>query len=344
MTDKVFSPGEVLTAADVNNYLLNKTGSGNAIINGAFDIWQRGTTLSSAGFLADRFSSLATTSTVVQSRQTFSPAELNIDTFGDAQFYLRQVVTSGNTAGSRYVIRTRIEDVTTFAGQNVTLSFYAKAGSGTPKIGVEFTQSFGSGGSTGLNFGATAITIGTTWTRYTVSVSIPSISGKTVGSSSYLALLLWLDAGSDFASNASAIGNQSNTFDIWGVQIEAGPVATPFRRNANSLQGELAACQRYYQKVGIATAHGIGFGFATSTTNARVTLPLACSMRATPTIENDNATIRHEGTNFSISAFASLAMNQGASVTINATTGSLLTVNQLAVLSSDANFALSSEL
>jgi hypothetical protein len=60
------------------------------------------------------------------------------------------------------------------------------------------------------------------------------MSGKTIGANSFLDITLF--------------GAINNALDIWGVQLEAGPVATPFRRNANSIQGELAACQRYYEK------------------------------------------------------------------------------------------------
>jgi hypothetical protein len=345
--------GQILAKTSADNYdtaWINPP-SGNAIINGAFDIWQRGTSLSSAGFLADRFNTIATTSTVVQSRQTFTPAELNITGFGDAQFYSRQVVTSGNTAGSRYLVLQFIEDVRTFAGQNVTLSFYAKSGSGTPKVGVEFIQQFGSGGSAPVtDIGKSAITIGTSWTRYTASVSIPSIFGKTVGSGSNLGVILWLDAGSDFASRASSIGNQSNTFDIWGIQLEAGSTATPFRRNANSIQGELAACQRYYYRSSNSTLFGFhGLGFANSTTNGRIQIRMPVTMRVAPTaVDFSTLNITDSVSNFSVSAVALVSAGLTSDIAPVDCTTSGLTQFRAYALSNNNNTAgfigLSSEL
>ena len=222
----------------------------NKIINGDFGIWQRGTSLSGAGYLADRFQGVVTTTTITQSQQTFTPGTAPVAGY-EGNFFYRAVTTSGATAGSRALVQQPIEDVRTFAGQTVTVSFWAKAASGTPKIGVELAQVFGSGGSSAVTaIGATAVTISTSWARYTVTASVPSISGKTIGTGSSLNLVLWIDAGSDFATRASSIGNQSGTFDIWGLQVEAGSTATPFTTATGTIQGELAACQRYYWRSG----------------------------------------------------------------------------------------------
>jgi hypothetical protein len=76
---------------------------------------------------------------------------------------------------------------------------------------------------------------------------VPSISGKTFGTADNHALvaIIWFDAGSDYNSQTDSLGQQSGTFDIAQVQVEPGPVATPFERRP--IGAELALCQRYFQ-------------------------------------------------------------------------------------------------
>jgi hypothetical protein len=267
--------------------------SPNAIINGAFEINQRGLTSSTAGgYGFDRWTTLGIGGTVTQSAQSFTPGSAPQSGYEAANF--ARVVTSGQSAaGDLAMFRQLIEDVRTFANQTVTLSFWAKAGSGTPSLSVELPQNFGSGGSAVVNTFAGKITLSTSWQRYSLSVSVPTISGKTLGPSSFLALNLFLSAGSSFDSRTGSLGIQSNTFDIWGVQLEAGPVATPFRRNANSLQGELAACQRYYQRFNSVTAFGpvTGTGQAESTTRVRIGQAIPTTMRTLTSVSWGNIRI-----------------------------------------------------
>ena len=264
----------------------------NKIINGDFYVNQRGfTSTTSGGYSFDRWTSYQSSGTVTWSSQTFTAGAAPVAGY-EGKNYSR-VVTTGQTGTSAAAIFVQnIEDVRTLAGQTATISFWAKAASGTPKIGIEIKQGFGTGGSPSADvFTPTgSVTLSTSWVRYTSTIAIPSISGKTIGTNndSILALDLWVSAGTDFNTRASSIGIQSNTFDIWGVQLEAGSVATPFTTATGTVQGELAACQRYFYTPLNTTTDGIGgspflgMGWASSTTTAYILCSFPVTMRAIP--------------------------------------------------------------
>lgn len=201
--------------------------------------------------------------------------------------WLLQYVIASQASASHYTqCAQRIEGVDTLAGQIVTLSFQACATSGTPKIGIEVTQNFGTSGapSSTLNTVVSAVTISTTLTKYFVTFTMPSVFGKSIGTdnNSYLQLTLWLSSGSTFATRASNIGFQNNTFQIGDIQLEAGPEVTPFERIPQ--QQQLAWCQRYFWRMapGAVNAH-VGVGIATTTSGGIVHVPYPVTMRAIPT-------------------------------------------------------------
>jgi hypothetical protein len=226
----------------------------NKIINGDFAINQRAftstTTSNTYGF--DRFVFTYSDGTSTHSAETFTPGTAPVAGYEAANFC--RTVTTGQTLATAFTtISQRIENVRTFAGQTVTVSFWAKAATGTPKIGVELAQNFGTGGSPSaqVNTLAGTPTITTSWARYSVTVAVPSISGKTIGTTTpgQVNATFWISAGTDFNARTGSVGIQSNTFDIWGVQAEYGAKATPFQTATGTIQGELAACQRYFYRI-----------------------------------------------------------------------------------------------
>lgn len=257
-----YANGDVLTATNLNdlagtvNFAVSttpKTGTQmagkNAIINGDFRINQRAltstTTSGSYGF--DRWTFIGTDGTTTYSAQTFATGAAPVAGY-EAVNFARLVTTGQTLANAASFFSQRIEDVRSFANQTVTVSFWAKSATGTPKVAIELDQQFGSGGSTRVTTAVGQVTISTSWARYSASVTVPSISGKTIGTNSFLSTNLFVSAGSDLNSRTGSMGIQSNTFDFWGVQVESGSVATPFQTATGTLQGELAACQRYYQR------------------------------------------------------------------------------------------------
>jgi hypothetical protein len=217
----------------------------NRIINGNFDIWQRGTSFTGNEYGADRWlhGRVGTTHTVT--RQAFTLGQTEVP--GEPTYFCRTVVSSVAGAGNYALLQQKIEDVRTFAGQQITISFWAKVDA-TKNIAINMVQNFGTGGSPSANVGisGTKVSIGTTFQKVTVTTTVPSISGKTLGTDNNhsLQLNIWFDAGSTYNGDTDSLGQQSGTFDIAQVQIEPGSVATPFERRP--IGNELVLCQRYF--------------------------------------------------------------------------------------------------
>jgi hypothetical protein len=247
MTIKEFDAFTRLDASDVNAYLVNRS-FGNAVINGAFDFWQRTTSTSSTGYAADRWASqVVGGSAYTQSRQVLGLGTAQVTS--NTPFFYRHQHTAGTGVADYALVAYRIEDVGSFANKTVTLSFWATADA-VRNMSIEIVQNFGAGGSAAVTAGIKKIGVSTVVNRYTFTLTLPSITSATQGTSSNIEILFWFDAGSNFNSRTDSLGHQtgSYTFNLWGVQLEEGSVANTFRRHGNSLQGELAACQRYYEK------------------------------------------------------------------------------------------------
>jgi hypothetical protein len=265
----------------------------NKIINGDFSINQRAfTSTTGQGYTFDRWIVTTSDGTVTSSPQTFTAGAAPVAGYEGTNYF--RMVTSGQTlTTATALLEQRIEDVRTLAGRTMTISFWAQAGSGTPKIAVEVGQNFGTGGSpsAAVNTYAGQVTLSTSWARYSVTVAVPSISGKTIGTTagtSYNRINLWNSAGSSLDARTGSLGIQSNTFNVWGVQVEYGSKATPFQTaSGGSPQAELAMCQRYYFRWGAQVTGGnpmmTTFGTASSTTSAVISIATKVTMRATPT-------------------------------------------------------------
>jgi hypothetical protein len=280
----------------------------NKIINGDFNIWQRGNPAQPTGsdtYTADRwFQNSGNNTDNYITRQAFTPGTAPVAGY-EGNYYLRWVTTPAGSGGTFKNLQQRIEDVTTLAGQTATFSFWAKADAARDVV-TTFIQNFGSGGSSQVTTTGATHTLTTSWARYSVTVSVPSISGKTIGTSSYL------------RANFALPLNTAMTIEFWGVQLEAGNVATPFTTASGSIGGELALCQRYYETINTATSRLMSAGGYVQTSSvARFTVPVV-QKRTTPTVTITGTlnVIHSTGSEATLSSISELDSN---------TSGNLLT-------------------
>jgi hypothetical protein len=207
----------------------------NKIINGNFDIWQRGTTFNSVvnnTYNADKwktyFDGTGATRNITQ--QAFSIGQTEVP--GNPNYFLRMIVTVAGTGGNYLILEQPIEYVTTLSGKIMTLSFWAKSSSPITMQNTILAQSFNSSPAVFTSLREN-IAITTSWSYYTVTGRAPSASGKTVGAGDYLGIRMYLPL------------NQVFQFDLAQVQVEEGQKATPFEVRPYPV--ELQLCMRYYE-------------------------------------------------------------------------------------------------
>jgi len=248
-------------------------GARNLIINGNMACWQRGTSVTGATSggvkTADRWHFNASGGTMNQSQQIVT---LGDSVVGDFKYFLRSEFTTGDDNTG---ITQRIEDVQSVLEGSVTLSFYAKGTNpNSGHIGVKARQYFGTGGSPSTNvvIQSQDVVLTSSWQRFVLTFTIPSLSGKVLGTNNDNFFEVYFQQPND-DDNASAW-----TLDITGVQLEVGETATPFEHR--SFGDELAKCQRYYAKSTGQNVHGKQYNSGTWLGDPQYPV----TMRATPSV------------------------------------------------------------
>jgi hypothetical protein len=266
-----------------NENPIDRAGFRNYLINGGFRLWQRGTNFTSnIAYGADRWQHGYGDGTGTTSRQPFALGQTAVP--GEPRYYWRHNRTAA-AISTNTVIRQRIEGVRTLADATATWSFYGKCDA-AKTFNLFISQNFGTGGlpSSSVVTGPITFNCGTTWSRHQFPFSIPSLAGKTVGTSGndYVEILL-----------QEAVSFSTFTLDLAQVQLEKGSVATPFHYRPMAMELDLA--HRYYSKTynfetdpGTATSTGYVEGGASGLTGGshaiRVRWSFPARMRTVPNI------------------------------------------------------------
>ena len=237
--------------------------SPNYLVNGAMDIWQRGTSGFTSGYAADRWF-LNGANAGAQST--------------DVPTGFKYSLSATNTSASYAGISQRIEsaNAVTLVGQTITVSAWFKRTGATAgsslTVNMDYataTDNFTTTTYAGFAY-LTASAPTTGWVKYSGTFSFVAPSG--------------VANGVQFTFKHDG-PSASNLGGLWtGLQIEVGTAASAFRRNAPSLQAELATCMRYFYRVNGGTADGgLVQGHFYSTTELWCTITHPVPMRVCPT-------------------------------------------------------------
>ncbi len=304
----------------------------NAVLNSAFQIWQRGTSFSTAAaasaYTADRWQ----VRTVAANMANTVSRQVTNDTTNlpNIQYCARVQKNSGQTGAGLLIFEQGFESVNSIplAGKTVVLSFYARAGANFSAASSVLVSSIVSGTGTdqmpasytGGVYPTQNNTLTTTWQRFTYSVTIPTNA---------------TEVATQFYYTTVGTAGANDYFEITGVQLEVGSTATSFHTNGSTIEGELAACQRYYYRLTAPTLYAsMGMGLAYSTSAALFQLPLPATMRVAPT-SLDFSTVRVTNTS---SGWAATAMTLSTDINSQFIGGTATTIGSASLTTGTAYF------
>jgi hypothetical protein len=264
------------------------TGFKNRIINGGFDVWQRGPLpiTTSNGFVADHWAISSNAGAV-----TAQPFAVTLNTwFHNGNLAILQVTNPVSTGVVDFYQKIESQFIRDLEGQDVTLTFEAAQSSGTTLAqGQVFIGAFtavDNGNATAFAGPFNFPLSGGGSTKQTIHIPAANMTNMRNGAH----LIIRAAFGASPAAG-------TYTFDYGNVQLERGTVASDFE--FRPIQVELRLCKRYYQTV----PQWLMAGYNSTGSPIYMEMMLPVEMRTTPSVSYANITY------FNASAMALNAAN-----------------------------------
>ena len=292
--------GEVLTNSQLG-------GRRNIVINGAFQIAQRGTSFTSVAASAYHLDRFRTGMGDTTARFTVTQATAALNGFANSLKYdCTTAESSLSNADARLFIQHRLEGQDlqqlkkgTSDAEKVTVSFYVK----TNKSGVYTVELYDVDNTRSIS--QTITVSDANWNRYTLTFDGDTTGALDNDNANSLDLIVHLIAGTNYtggtfstswssatdntrvsSSNVNIGDSTDNNFEITGIQLEVGSQATPFEHR--SYGEELALCHRYCFDINPSTGASPNTPYIMPVAIYNDTLAISqvnfpCEMRTTPT-------------------------------------------------------------
>jgi len=277
----------------------------NIVINGAMQVAQRGTSSTSSGLVTvDRFTSSWGGGAVTTTQESLTSGSPYNEGFRN---YARLTNTTGATGASNYrelFYKIEAQDLAnsgwnyTSSSSYVTISFWIRS-----SVSQDYYFFLESRDGSNQIYSSPFTLSADTWTK--VTKTIPGGASVQIDNDNGLGALFTFIAfyGTDFTDSGNTdetwrardgaskftldmtntwANTNGATFDITGVQLEVGSVATPFEHR--SYGDELARCQRYYYRIRQTPGHNcaVAAGSVYTTTQVQAIVHFPVSMREAP--------------------------------------------------------------